>query len=173
MPTPDELLDAKVDRSGGPDACWPWTGGITRDGYGYLHVAGKTRMAHRESYSREHGEIPPGMVIDHECHNRSGCTLTTGECPHRRCCNPTHLGAKTNEENIKASPNALVNRTHCLRAGHELTPENILHVTVGGYSVRRCAACKRAHARAAYRAKIDRELLPNRGRPRKEYTDAS
>lgn len=26
----------KVDKSGGPDACWPWLGGINGDGYGFI-----------------------------------------------------------------------------------------------------------------------------------------
>jgi len=81
---------AKVDRSGGPVACWPWTAG-TGSGYGRFNVgAGKTEYAHRLACHMAHG-APPRTGLD-ACHSR--------ECTTRRCCNGTHLRWDTRAANI-------------------------------------------------------------------------
>ncbi len=77
--------------------CWNWTGAKSTPGkgrkeggslpYGCIKVDGKARRAHRVSYELLVGPIPHGFVIDHICRN----TL---------CCNPDHLRAMTNRENI-------------------------------------------------------------------------
>ena len=49
--------------------------------------------------------VPPGLEIDHECHNeavRAG-TCQAGRCPHRSCCNPLHLVARTPVEHRAAT----------------------------------------------------------------------
>src|SRR3990167_2460661 len=46
---------AKVDRSGGQDACWPWTGGKLRRGYGEVRIAKTTLSAHRVAYELVYG----------------------------------------------------------------------------------------------------------------------
>jgi len=79
-----------VDRSGGPDACWPWTGGMNADGYGLFYLRGKTFASHRQAWRLTHGEIPPGMCI---CHNCPG-----GD--RRECQNPRHMWLGTNVENM-------------------------------------------------------------------------
>lgn len=49
----------KVDRSGGPDACHPWMGSRTRDGYGQSRVgAVVTYRAHRVAYFLATGDDP-------------------------------------------------------------------------------------------------------------------
>lgn len=80
----------KVDRSGGPDACWPWLGRRDKLGYGGIHLGGYGK-AHRIAYRSVHGEIPPGLEIDHLCRNPS-------------CVNPAHLEAVTHRENLRRSP---------------------------------------------------------------------
>lgn len=68
----------RVDRSGGPDACWPWTGHIDkRSGYGWFWWKGKNRRAHRVAWELTHGS-PPTKNTLHTCDNR-------------RCQNPKHL----------------------------------------------------------------------------------
>ena len=54
---------AKVDRSGGPDACWPWLGRLY-GGYGSFGGVG----AHRVAYELLRGAIPEGRHVDHRCH---------------------------------------------------------------------------------------------------------
>lgn len=76
---------AKVDASAGPDACWPWTGGVNSGGYGN---SGRRQMSHREAYRMAVGPIGPGVVIRHTCDNPP-------------CCNPAHLLAGTQGDNIR------------------------------------------------------------------------
>lgn len=83
---------AKVDRSGGADACWPWIGsnnGAGRVGYGHVQVEpGRWMGAHRRAYELLVGPIPEGMTLDHLCRN----TL---------CVNPAHLEPVTTAENTR------------------------------------------------------------------------
>lgn len=81
---------ARVDPTVGLDSCWPWMGTIGRKGYGQLSVGGKyggrTVLAHRMAWEREHGPIPDGLQVCHAC-----------DCPP--CCNPSHLFLGTSADN--------------------------------------------------------------------------
>ena len=68
---------ASVDRSAGPDGCWPWTKSLTTDGYGHCFFMGE-QLAHRIAYKLMVGEIPKGQCVLHKCDNRP-------------CCNPKDL----------------------------------------------------------------------------------
>lgn len=82
---------AKIDRSGGPDACWPWTGGRDKDGYGVTHVGGKYAKAHRVVLGLKLGyDIPDDMMACHDC---------PGGTDHPWCCNPSHLWEGTALQN--------------------------------------------------------------------------
>lgn len=120
---------ARVDRSGGPHACWPWTGALHSSGYGVLwggrDDARRWLRAHRVAYELLVGPIPDGMQLDHLCRNR-------------RCVNPAHLEPVTLVENVMRGvgvgpTNAA--KTHCPRR-HPL-PER------GGPRGRICLPCKR------------------------------
>lgn len=74
---------SRVEKSEG---CWMWTGTRSAQGYGVITHVGKTRMAHRVAYEFAQGEIAPGLVVDHKCHNRV-------------CVNPGHLQAVTRKQN--------------------------------------------------------------------------
>jgi hypothetical protein len=101
----DELrFESRVDRSGGPGACHPWTGQPNPDGYGFMQFGGKTRSVHTVAWELANGPVPPGLEVDHECHNRAvlAGTCLRGLCMHRLCCNERHLAAKTHLENVRA-----------------------------------------------------------------------
>lgn len=68
--------------------CWYWKGGHDRYGYGRYLKAGKLVAVHREMYERTYGPIPEGNVIRHKCDNPG-------------CCNPEHLLAGTQADNMK------------------------------------------------------------------------
>jgi hypothetical protein len=82
-----------VDRSGGPDACWPWTGGLTGyKGYGRFVLwrdgkRSKQRTASRVLLEKVLGRpLREGHCACHRCNNKP-------------CCNPSHLYEGTFLEN--------------------------------------------------------------------------
>jgi len=103
--------EAMVDKSGGPDACWPWTGsqvGKDKHGVGYGQLMGpdhKPLAAHRLAYQFEHGRIPKGAMVLHRCGNRA-------------CCNPAHLYTGDNAQNMR-------DKSRHGRAAKRLTPQAV------------------------------------------------
>lgn len=78
---------AKVDRSGGPEACWPWTAGLSK-GYGEVS-SDPPLQAHRVAFALATGTVQPkGMHICHSCDNPP-------------CCNPAHLWLGTPGQNAR------------------------------------------------------------------------
>lgn len=60
------LLWRRVDKSGGPEACWPWTGGTVGGmGHGRLRVENKAILAHRLAWQLTNGPIPDGLCVCH------------------------------------------------------------------------------------------------------------
>src|SRR5690606_6242146 len=76
-----------VDRSAGPDECWPWLG-YTEKGYGLFHFAGRMVGAHELALTFATGERrAPGLDTCHSCGNSM-------------CCNPAHLRFDTRKSNV-------------------------------------------------------------------------
>jgi hypothetical protein len=85
-----------VDKSSGPDACWPWMGrkrrkyrkcGAEVDTYGVLRLGGHETAAHRIAYQMAYGDYPDTMLVLHSCDNPP-------------CCNPAHLSLGTQSRNM-------------------------------------------------------------------------
>ena len=140
----------KVDRSGGPTACWTFSGWKDRHGYGVIadprhawQVGGAPEvLAHRLAYEYFVGPIADGLVIDHLCRNTS-------------CVNPSHLEPVTPRENTlrgfgPAATNA--RRQFCIN-GHPFDEQNTYRrVWRNGQIKRACRECGRK-AVARYEAR--------------------
>lgn len=82
----ERFLD-RVDRRGGADACWPWTGARhVKDGRGRFSVNNGTQYASRYMWKLVHGELADDIGVLHKCDNPP-------------CCNPQHLFLGTQQDN--------------------------------------------------------------------------
>jgi hypothetical protein len=71
---------ARVDQSGGEDACWNWTGVVDGRGIARLKWGAIQAKAHRVAYALTKGVDPAEL---------EGAVNRT--CKNRACCNPAHL----------------------------------------------------------------------------------
>ena len=84
----DHWLDSfndKVDRSD-PNGCHEWTAGKTKGGYGVMHLASKTLLAHRLAFALS-GKGTSAPVVMHTCDNPA-------------CVNPDHLRGGSYRQNV-------------------------------------------------------------------------
>ena len=137
-----------------PSGCWTWAGSYSSvDGYGRLGGS----SAHRSVYELLVGPIPPGLQLDHTCHNAALAegTCSPGVCDHRRCVNPAHLEPVTNRVNgLRSGSFSAANaaKTHCVN-GHPFDAANTYTLDLPGQSRRCCRACN-AEAQARYKARL-------------------
>lgn len=137
---------AKVDQSGGPDACWPWLAYVDHHGYGKFGTTSrKITGAHRIAYEFLVGPIPEGLVIDHLCRVR-------------HCVNPSHMEPVTRGENVRRGVGGEVHRnTDTCRNGLHPWPESAGRYG-GPHGQLMCLECKRTYSRERNRAIRAREL---------------
>ena len=129
-------------RIAGRDECWIWTGATSR-GYGACSDPfrpDENARAHRVAWLLCRGPLLEGSVVAHACDNR-------------RCCNPRHLVACSQGENlrdmVRKGRHASQRKTHC-PAGHALVGENLVKNELPR---RRCRTCSNARNKAYWRAR--------------------
>ena len=120
---------SKVDRSGGIDSCWNWTGSRKAiDSYGKFPLGKKFYIASRLAYYICYKKDPADWLVCHKCDNPL-------------CVNPNHLFLGTHSDNMhdmkmKGRAPRQPRKTHCIR-GHALTPENT-RVQGNKHSCKKC-----------------------------------
>lgn len=124
------------------NGCRGWTASRGASGYGQFQAGPGigTVPAHRWIYEQLVGPIPPGMQLDHLCHNPLECPggIT---CPHRACMEISHLEVVTNHENqLRGGRNQNGTKELCAR-GHLFDLVYVDHRT--GHLWRACSECKR------------------------------
>lgn len=144
----------KIDKSGGDDSCWLWTGHRNSKGYGIIGRDGSARIATRSLMEVINKEpVPKNRMVCHHCDNPP-------------CCNPKHLFIGTAKENLidsiqkgrfKASEyqkrRVFIPSKYC-RNGHERTPENTGH---NGHC-RFCLICHEASKKRKQAKIVERRI---------------
>jgi len=88
---------SKVDRSGGPDACWNWLGSMRPDGYGVFQKGKSTQFyASRIAFFLANDQDPGDLFVCHSCDSR----YPVNDVSYRRCCNPAHFFLGDHTDNM-------------------------------------------------------------------------
>lgn len=126
----EERLTNRIDRSGGPDACWPWTGSTVGRGYGRIRIPnGKLALTHRAAYELWVGPIPTGLFVLHKCDNPP-------------CCNPAHhfLGDHLANDRDKRAKGRQPHITGADHPSAKRTPEQIRAIRADKRPIKEIAA---------------------------------
>lgn len=107
-------FDRFVDRSGGPDACWPWLGFRNRKGYGKFDGGPLGQYAPRVALALDGRPVEDGRQACHHCDNPP-------------CVNPRHLYSGTQLDNSRDA--VARGRTAHNRLPGELHPNSKLTAT--------------------------------------------
>jgi hypothetical protein len=151
---------ARIDTSGGPDACHPWLGALAR-GYGVISVDNRMVKVMRLVLTWAKGEAPemPGKHGACACHS----------CDNPACCNAAHLrwdsqlaNQREKAERGRASRRFGPVKTHC-KQGHPRSGAN-LYVSPAGHA--QCRACVAlAQSRRHLRLRAERLASSSRQSP--------
>lgn len=123
-----KLTDAVYMKFCLAEPCWLWTKACSQNGYGTVSWESRQWSVHRLFYTLFVGVIAPTLVVDHICKVRN-------------CCNPAHLEAVTQKENVargnlKATNQARFARQLTCKQGHPFDGQSSRQRT--------CSICTRA-----------------------------
>lgn len=141
----------KVDRSGGPDACWPWRG-ATRGGYGAIRVKGQWKQATHIALELAGRPLKEGEKALHSC-----------DWPP--CCNARHLwpgSSAANSADMVAKKRSAHGRRNSAVELTEAQVRAIRIAAVSGFSSRqigRAFGVSQGHARSIITGRSWRFLL--------------
>ncbi len=112
----------RVDRSGGIDSCWLWTGaryGCSPYGHWWSPEARHDMATHRYVASLAYGALPVDAVVLHSCDEPA-------------CCNPLHLIVGTQRQNIRDMYQKGRGRQGAAHSGRKLTDDDVREVFASG-----------------------------------------
>lgn len=128
----------KVDFNG-PNGCWLWTAGGSKEGYGGFYPRHGLRVSsHRWAYEQLVGPIPAGLQLDHLCRVPAYV-------------NPDHLEPVTNQENSRRGETGKWKRPDICKKGHPFDEVNT-YIRSDRTGHRDCRICRR-NARRRYEAR--------------------
>jgi hypothetical protein len=140
---------ARVDRSGGPDSCWPWVGGRDMVGYGNAKMmlyGQRYRYAHRISWViTKEAPIPAGLSVLHRCDNPP-------------CVNPSHLWLGTQRDNVADRDRKGRGRCASQSDHAKLTPD-VLTTIQALLAAPRAGERRRPHARLSREFGLSRSTI--------------
>jgi hypothetical protein len=110
-----------IDMSGGPDACWPFTGKVNNKGRPYFAVAGTKHLVYRLVYELVNGV---GSLKDR---------IARHTCDNEICCNPNHIVPGDHQQNMddmkERERHGLPH--HTIRAIRKLGEVGVSHKSIG------------------------------------------
>ena len=133
--------------------CSLWLGAINDDGYGLFSLDGKLLLAHRVSWTLNHGPIPEGKLICHTC-----------DMPP--CVNDDHLyigtHASNNADAHRRERNPKVHSVVACRYGHSREIFGYLYNKDGSRRCRECARLTGIRAENKCRERLGDEAFNQR-----------
>jgi hypothetical protein len=97
--------------------CHEWIGCLMPNGYGQVHLNGKTAYAHRVAYELTNGPIQDGLFVMHSCDNR-------------KCVNPDHLSLGTCDNNMSDMVNTTRQAAGMKNSHAKLTDEQVRQIRI-------------------------------------------